>query len=137
MGSGESDLGKLLKRMEPSLLEGKYYFASVGENQLMAISSYLGSIVDVFREQEGLSIVFSEDVKDGIAEISNKEIIGPFALITLTVHSDLYAVGLLAKITSALAKEGISVNAFSAYYHDHLFVPYDKKEDAMAALANI
>jgi hypothetical protein len=43
----------------------------------------------------------------------------------------------LAKITTALAKEGISVNAFSAYYHDHLFVPYDRKEDAMAALAEL
>jgi hypothetical protein len=134
---GESDLGKLLHRMEPTLDGGKYYFATVNGSQLMELSGYLNSIIDVFNEEEGLSIVFSEDVKDGISQLSGKPIIGPFAFITLTVHSDLYAVGLLAKITSALATEGISVNAFSAYHHDHLFVPFERKDEAMEVLGNI
>lgn len=134
---GESDLGKLLKRMEPTLGSGKYYFATVGGSQLLALSGYLNSIVDVFNEEEGLSIVFSEDVKEGIAQLSGKPIIGPFAFITLTVHSDLYAVGLLAKVTSALASEGISANAFSAYHHAHLFVPYERTDEAMEILSGI
>ncbi|MBD3210430.1 ACT domain-containing protein [Candidatus Micrarchaeota archaeon] len=47
------------------------------------------------------------------------------------------AVGFLAKITQALAEKKISVNAFSAYHHDHLFVPYGRKEDTMETLRRI
>jgi hypothetical protein len=132
-----SDLSVLLKNMQPSLAQGKFYFATVDESQLMALSGYLESIVDVFREKEGLSIVFSEDVKDDIAQLSEREVVGPFAFISLTVNSDLMAIGLLAKITDALAKEKISVNAFSAYYHDHIFVPYERKDEAMKALKKL
>jgi hypothetical protein len=135
--AGESDLEKLLGRMEPILVEGKFYFATVEESQLFTLSGYLDNIYSVFREKEGLSIVFSENLKEIMARLKEKEMIGPFALITLSVHSNLFAVGLLAKVTNALAKEGISVNAFSAYHHDHLFVPYDRKEDAIAALEKI
>ena len=135
--AGESDLERLLDRMEPALMEGKFYFATVDESQLLTLSGYLDGILSVFREKEGLGIVFSESLKDVMARLTGKEIIGPFALISLTVHSNLYAIGLLAKVTDVLAKEGISVNAISAYYHDHLFVPYERKEDAMAALAKL
>jgi len=135
--AGESDLGKLLHRMDPALDSGKYYFATVDESQLMALSAYLGSIMDVFREEEGLSIVFGENIKDDISELSQNEIVGPFAFITLKVNSDLSSIGLLAKITSALASEGISVNSFSAYHHAHIFVPFDKKDEAMEILNNI
>jgi uncharacterized protein len=135
--AGESDLEKLLDRMEPALIEGKFYFATVDESQLLTLSGYLEGICSVFREKEGLGIVFSENLKDVMARLTDKEIVGPFALISLTVHSNLYSIGLLAKVTDALAKEGITVNAVSAYYHDHLFVPYERKEDAMAALAKI
>jgi hypothetical protein len=55
-------------------------------------------------------------------------------MITLTVQSSLEAVGFLAAITTKLATHGISVNAISAYYHDHLFVPADKAEIAMRLL---
>ena len=54
----------------------------------------------------------------------------PSRLITLTVHSSLEAVGFLAAITAHLAKAGISVNAVSAYYHDHLFVPEPRAAEA-------
>lgn len=58
-------------------------------------------------------------------------------LITLTVHSALDAVGFLAAVTARLAETGISVNAVSAFHHDHLFVPADRAEDAMAVLREI
>jgi hypothetical protein len=134
---GESDLEKLLNNMEPVLMDGRYYFATVDESQLLTLSGYLDGISSIFREKEGLSIVFSEDLKAVMSRLSGKAIVGPFALISLTIHSDLHAVGLMARITGALAKEGISVNAISAYYHDHLYVPYDRKEDAMAVLAEL
>jgi hypothetical protein len=55
-------------------------------------------------------------------------------MITLTIHSDLQAVGFLAPIMTRLAEAGISVNPVSAFYHDHLFVPWDKRNEAMEIL---
>ena len=120
--------------LEPEQAEGKYYFAIVSEDELMALTGILESIVCIYKESEGLTIVFSEDAKDTVAELTEKEIMGPFALITMTAQTDLNAIGILAKITEALAKEKIAVNAFSAYYHDHILVPYEKKDNAIALI---
>lgn len=57
-----------------------------------------------------------------------------FAMITLSVHSSLEAVGFLAAIATRLASHGISVNPVSAFYHDHLFVPVAQAETAIALL---
>lgn len=134
---GISSIDELLKNMNTELIKGKYYIASVNESQLMAIANYLNYIVCIYRENEGLTVVFSESVKGHISELTDKEIVGPFAMITLGVYSDLMSIGFLAKITKALADEKISVNAFSAYHHDHLLVPYDEKGRAMAALKRL
>ncbi len=132
-----SDLDELLKNLKPSLQEGKYFLSSIDESQLMVIVNYLNYIVDVFREKEGFSIVFSEEILEDMETASKSSAVGPFAMISLEVYSDLMAVGLLAKITRALASEKISVNAFSAYHHDHLFVPYEKKDKAIEILQNL
>jgi hypothetical protein len=58
-------------------------------------------------------------------------------MITLTVHSSLAAVGMLAAITQALAAEGISTNVVSAYFHDHLFVACDRVEATLSCLAQL
>ena len=133
----EKDLGKLLKGMSPEVVDGKYFLASVPESEIMVIANYLDYITCIYREEEGLTILFSEEIEDEIGGISGEKVAGPFALITLSINSDLSAVGFLAKITDVLAKEGISVNAFSAYFHDHLLVPYERKKDAMEALKKL
>ncbi len=130
-------LHSLLVNMQPEIAKGKYYFATVGESSLMSVAGYLNYIVCIFREEEGLTLVFSEEIKEEMQSISSGKVAGPFALITLKVDSDLFAVGLLASVTGALAKEGVAVNAFSAYHHDHLLVPYEKKEAALVALKKL
>jgi uncharacterized protein len=57
--------------------------------------------------------------------------------ITLDVHSSLEAVGLTAAMSAALADRGISCNVIAGVYHDHLFVPDDRAEEAMEALRTI
>jgi hypothetical protein len=131
-----SALDELLKDMQPKIAKTKYFMASVGEGELMALSGYLQYIICIYREKEGLTIVFEEEIHDEMAGMTEK-MAGPFALITLNVYSDLMAVGFLAKITSALMKEKISANAFSAYHHDHLLVPWERKEDALKALERL
>jgi hypothetical protein len=58
-------------------------------------------------------------------------------MITLNVHSALDAVGFLAAVMKALSVRGISTNTVSAYYHDHLFVPSERAEEALAALRRL
>jgi hypothetical protein len=57
--------------------------------------------------------------------------------ISLTVHSSLAAVGLTAAVATALAREGISANVVAGSYHDYLLVPWDRRDAAMAALAEL
>lgn len=132
-----SNLDELLKNPEPELRDGKFYFCSLEGSQLMSIANLLDYILCIQRENEGLSIVFSQEAKESMETLSSKKIIGPFALIALKAHSDLFAVGFLAKITAALSREGISINAISAYHHDFLLVPYERKNDAMGALKKL
>jgi hypothetical protein len=131
-----SDLNDLLMKMKPKLKKEKYYFGSFDEGELMTLANYLEYIICVYKESEGLTAVFSEDILEDMKTLTEK-IAGPFALITLEVHSDLLAVGFMAKIADALAKERISCNAVSAYYHDHIFVQYGRKDDALVALKRL
>ena len=55
-------------------------------------------------------------------------------MITLNVHSALEAVGFIAKIASALAAQGMGVNPVSGFYHDHLFIPDGREQDALQIL---
>jgi len=52
----------------------------------------------------------------------------------LTVHSSLDAVGLTAAFSTALAQAGIGCNVLAGRYHDHILVPHNRREDAVAAL---
>jgi len=129
-----SDLAALLKGMSPRLSDGRFFMASVDESHTMALASHLEYILCIYREKEGLAVVFSDDIRDDISRLAGEPPVGPFALITLDVYSDPMAVGFLARVTDALAEKGISVNTFSAYHHDHLLVPYGRKDDAMKVL---
>ena len=79
-------------------------------------------------EEEGLTVVAP------LALLGAGE---PWARISLTVQSDLAAVGLTAAFATALGREGISCNVIAGVHHDHLFVQWDRREDALAALREL
>jgi uncharacterized protein len=60
-----------------------------------------------------------------------------FAKISLQVYSDLEGVGLTAAVSSALAEAGIACNVIAGAYHDHLFVPWERREEAMEILRDL
>ena len=60
-----------------------------------------------------------------------------WARITLGVHSSLEAVGLAARISAALAERGISANIVAALHHDHVFVPWTRRDEALLALREL
>lgn len=123
---GEDDLGRLLTGIDPELHEGVYAFATVPRGASLEGAEPLA----VFEEPEGRTVILR--LQD--AARAGLETAFPCAWITLRIHSALSAVGLLARITAALADAGISCNAVSAFHHDHLFVPHDRAAEAVAAL---
>ncbi|TFG97193.1 ACT domain-containing protein [Candidatus Thorarchaeota archaeon] len=127
---GYRELSFLLKNMEPAHVPGSYIFATVSEETLGTLGS---APMLVFREEEAITVIVTRE----IAEAHSIPFESAWGLITLTVHSDLEAVGLLAKITSVLAEAGIGTNAVSAFYHDHLFVPEHRVSDTLSLLRNL
>jgi hypothetical protein len=118
----ESDLAALLAGMTPRLRPERYVFATVPDGRGVA-----GAVVTV-AEDEGTTVVVPEAAAGGLdAEY-------PCAWITLEVRSSLAAVGFLAAVTRALADAGMSANPVSGFHHDHLFVPWDRRDEALAVL---
>jgi hypothetical protein len=121
-----SDLAVLLASMRPELHAGAWAWCALppgtGPGDIEAIAT--------MREGEGLSLVVAE--ADAVAR--GWPIAFVSAWITLSVHSDLAAVGLTAAFARALGDAGISCNVIAGVHHDHLFVPVGRAADAMAAL---
>jgi hypothetical protein len=40
-------------------------------------------------------------------------------------------------MTSLLAERGITTNVIAGFYHDHMFVPSDRTDEAMEALKEL
>jgi uncharacterized protein len=128
--TGELNLATLLRDMKPEMHEGIFVFCTIAHSAEIpaAITPLL-----TFREQEGTTLVLPREEAERLGLRHQF----PSRLITLTVHSSLEAVGFLAAITARLARAGISVNAVSAFYHDHLFVPEHRADEAFTLLQNI
>jgi hypothetical protein len=129
MKSAEHDLSMLLANIQPVMREETYVFCTVTADRDIPKGV---TPVSIFREQEGIALIVTLDD----AEAAALRYQFPSRMITLNAFSALDAVGFLAAVTARLAGAGISVNPVSAYYHDHLFVPVDRADDAMRLLAS-
>ena len=121
-----ADLEQLLAQMQPGLNPGRYAFVAVSDGVTLDPHRLIASL----RESEGLSVILREqdalDLGLPVAFVA--------AWITLTVHSDLAAVGLTAAFARALADAGIGCNVVAGVRHDHLFVPHAQAQQAMEVL---
>jgi uncharacterized protein len=122
--SGLEDLAQLLEAMEPELQPGRYVFTTTTR-----VPDTANPVVLV-REAEGVTLVLDQDQADRFGL--------PYdfiaAMITLRVHSSLDAVGLTAAVAEQLASGGISCNVVAGSFHDHLFVPIHKADQAVDLL---
>ncbi|MDG4893255.1 ACT domain-containing protein [Mesorhizobium sp. WSM4976] len=125
--SGETDLQKLLASMTPRLYPDVYVFATLPPSAVLPEGV---EPVMRFIEREGTTLILAE------SQAKAAGLAGTFRcrMITLDIHSSLEAVGFLAAITAKLATAGMGVNPVSAFYHDHLFVPAERAEEATAML---
>jgi hypothetical protein len=125
--AGETDLDALLRTLKPELVDGVFVFASVS-----AIPEGLSPRM-VFEEAEGTTLIVLRQE----AEAHGLPFEFPSRMITLDVHSSLEAVGFMARIATALAAHNMGVNPVAGFFHDHLFVPEDRAEDAIEVLQDI
>ncbi len=129
--TGETDLKTLIAQMRPMLDPEPYVFCTFANRTFQDLVEY--EAIGLFAETEGTTAILPvERARElGLADAEW------FRRITLTVHSSLEAVGLTAAIADALTREGISANVVAAYFHDHVFVPAERAEEAMEALRNL
>ncbi len=122
-----SDLAVLLATMEPQLYPGEYGFACVAALPVGC------PVFATVAEEEGLTLValVGDLAAAGVAYQ------GGWARISLTVQSDLAAVGLTAAIATALTGQGISANVIAGFHHDHVFVQAGHALDAVAVMRGL
>lgn len=119
-----SNLDDMLTGMEPVLADQAYAFRRLGDGEKVS-----GKIFALIHEAEGATAV---EPVNGQAEGSSS-----FAKITLQVHSSLEGVGLTAAVSTTLAANGIACNVIAAFHHDHLFVPWHRREEALQTLKDL
>lgn len=119
-----SAFGEMLGGMAPRLDERPYHFLHLSQEGAKLPPNAFALI----QEDEGMTLVVADKPTGRKSQ---------FARITLTVHSDLHGVGLTADVSTALAKAGIACNVIAAFHHDHLFVPWERREEAMETLCQL
>jgi len=126
MSKAISNLAVLLKSMEPTLHAGVYAYCVVPHGSVISAFTPVATV----SESEGLTLILpmEQAIQAGLTMIFRA------SWITLTVHSDLQAIGLTAAFANALGKAGISCNVVAGAFHDHIFVPVEQGQQALAAL---
>lgn len=124
---GSTDLPGMLADLRVERRPGTVTFVSVPTltDELAAVAHA------VVVEAEGITAVV--DVEAARAASLDVEFEG--AWLTLTVHSSLEAVGLTAHVSAVLARAGIACNVVAGFHHDHLVVPVERADEAIALLS--
>jgi uncharacterized protein len=110
--------------MRPDLKPGRFVFVTAPR-----VPDGVDPVAYV-REDEGMSIVLEQGEADDLGLAY--EFVS--AMITLQVHSSLDAVGLTAAVAGTLAEAGVSCNVVAGHFHDHLFVPIERAQQALRLL---
>lgn len=120
-----TSLTQMLQSLHPALHPDCWVYASpLGEGWQQL------PLLGCFRETEGWTLILREQD----ARAAGLTIHFQAAWLTLTVASELAAVGLTAAVARALAQAGIACNVVAALHHDHLFVPWADGPAALACL---
>jgi hypothetical protein len=126
---GQQNLDQLLQSMSPVVHSEVFVFCSFADGSV----PHGMDAICTFREDKGLTAILPKSQ----ASAFNIDFQFESTLITLSVHSSLFAVGFLARVCSTLAALDIPCNAVSGFYHDHLFVPSHRTDEAVAALKEL
>ena len=129
MSTPVKDTNAMIAGMNPERQPGVWHFVECAQSDPKA-SQLLEQAHASMREPEGLSLLLSQDVARDAGVLSDL----PMAQILLRVHSALDGVGLTAAVAVALADHQIPCNVIAGARHDHIFVPVDLADQAVAIL---
>jgi uncharacterized protein len=125
-----TDLNEILANLNPVLHPGVYVFCRLPHGNSIHVDSHPVCIV---QEEEALTVIVTQAEADLFGWPYDYQA----GWITLQVHSALSSVGVTAKISTALAEAEISCNMVAGYFHDHLFVPFEKVDQTMQILGDL
>ncbi|KAL4930989.1 ACT domain-containing protein [Aspergillus undulatus] len=136
MAPGESDLKILLSSLEPILHPDIFVFLTVPNTTIHQASEDFHTLQPqlLFQETEGTTFVVTRERADSHGFTNY---VFPCRMITLSVHSSLEAVGLIAAISAKLKDAKVSANVVSGFYHDHIFVPDGREKVALQVLQDL
>ncbi|EEQ91256.1 hypothetical protein RJZ56_007399 [Blastomyces dermatitidis] len=128
---GETNLPTLLASLNPTLDPETFVFLTTKEPMhSLPLQSLQAQML--FQESEGVTIITTRDL--ATSHGFGDQATFPCRKISLKIHSSLEAVGLIAAIAAKLGEGDISSNVVSGYFHDHIFVPVGREEEALRAL---
>ena len=119
---------RMLDELDPQLRPGSYVFTTVTS----AVPAGLDPVVTVV-EPEGTTLVLPA-AQARAADLPESP---EMAWIQLGLLTSLTAVGLTSVVARALSRAGIPANVVAGYHHDHLFVPVERADEALATLAGL
>lgn len=125
--SGQRDLARLLAGLQVSARQGEFVFVSRPQPDPGLSALAHASVC----EDEGITYVLPLAKADALRLDYGFRA----AWLSLGVHSALDAVGLTAAVATALARHGIACNVLAGFHHDHLLVPSERRDDALAVLS--
>lgn len=125
--AGETDLAAMLATLDVERRPGTFAFVSSDDPTFAAEAQAM------VHEAQGTTWV----VPIAVAREAGVDVEFEAAWLTLTVHSALEAVGLTAAFSRALGDVEIPCNVLAGFHHDHLLVPVDRVDDAIAALRKL
>lgn len=123
--SGETDLAAILRSLTVSRRDDVVTMVTLPQPVPLA-----NGILAVITEAEGTTVVAT------ITEAERRGWSVGFVGVWLTidVHTSLEGVGLTAALSAELASAGIPCNVLAGYFHDHLLVPADRADEAVALI---
>jgi hypothetical protein len=131
---GEKALTKLLSTLTTILNPSPFVFITLPQTPSgPAVPPPTLTIQMSFQELEGLTII--TPLSSAVSH--NLPYTFPCRMITLNVHSSLEAVGFIAEVSKKLTEKGIGVNPVSGFFHDHLFVPTGREDEALEVLSDL
>ena len=125
---GMTDLAEMLRTLTVTRRAETYTFVCLADAP--PLGDGVAAVID---EAEGPTIVATVER----ARAEGWPVDFEAAWLTLDIHSALEAVGLTAAFSAALTGADISCNVLAGFHHDHLLVPFDRADDAIAVLEGL